>query len=394
MALVDIKIKKARIQDKPYRLYDEKGLFMVITPAGGKLWRWKYRFAGKEKLMSLGQYPEISLSMAREKLFELRRIHAQGQDPMALRKEEKIERLENAENSFQAVAMRWYEHWQVGKSPRYADSVLKRLQKDAFPKMGYRPIRLIETPEIVRLVHDIQNQREAMDIARRALEVIGQIFRFAIAHAIVSRNPVADIRPRDILKPAVTKNYARVSEKELPVLLRAIETYSGSPLTRLAIKLMALVFVRTSELIEARWEEIDWEQKRWVVPAERMKMRTPHIVPLSIQALEVLKTLQLISGQTPWLFPSEVRLAQTMSNNTILQALKRLGYHGKMTGHGFRGVASTILHEQGYNHDHIELQLAHAPRNAVSAAYNHALYLAPRAKMMQDWADYLDKIKR
>jgi integrase len=237
-------------------------------------------------------------------------------------------------------------------------------------------------------------QRGARDIAKRALETTGQVFRFAIAHGYSTRNPASEIRPSDVLKSGRKVNYARVDARELPDLLRAIEVYQGTHVTRLALKLMALTFVRTSELIGATWAEFDTEAARWNIPAERMKMRTPHIVPLSRQALDVLDTLRTLTGQSNWLFPGDRNAKKQMSNNTILKALERMGYKGRMTGHGFRGLASTILHEQGYIHDHIELQLAHAPRNEVSAAYNHALYLEPRTRMMQDWADFLERTQR
>jgi integrase len=236
--------------------------------------------------------------------------------------------------------------------------------------------------------------RGARDLAKRALETTGQIFRYAIAHGHTMRNPAAEIKPRDVLKATVKENYARVDAKDLPALLRQMEVYQGTHVTRLALKLMALTFVRTSELIGARWSEFDFEQKRWNIPAERMKMRTPHIVPLSEQSIEVVRTLYTLTGTGALLFPGDRNAKKPMSNNTILKALERMGYKGRMTGHGFRGIASTILHEQGYDHQHIELQLAHAPRNAVSAAYNHALHLKARAKMMQDWADFLERMQR
>jgi integrase len=237
-------------------------------------------------------------------------------------------------------------------------------------------------------------QRGARDIAKRALETTGQVFRFAIAHGYSTRNPASEIRPSNVLKSRRKVNYARVDSRELPDLLRAIEVYQGTRVTRLALEFMALTFVRTGELIGATWAEFDTEAARWDIPSERMKMRTPHIVPLSRQALDVLDTLHTLTGQSKWLFPGDRNAKKQMSNNTILKALERLGYKGRMTGHGFRGLASTILHEQGYSHEHIELQLAHAPRDAVSAAYNHALYLEPRAKMMQDWADFLERTQR
>ena len=217
--------------------------------------------------------------------------------------------------------------------------------------------------------------------------------RYAVAHGLAERNPAADIKPSDVLKPTKKTNYARLGEKDLPELLHKIDVYDGQPLTKLALHLMALSFVRTSELIGARWDEIELDKKQWRIPAERMKMKTSHIVPLSEQTINVVDKIKDLAADQILLFPSERRDGKTMSNNTILYALYRLGYHSRMTGHGFRGIASTILHERGYNHDHIELQLAHSKRDAVSASYNHALYLEPRARMMQEWADYLEVIK-
>jgi integrase len=231
----------------------------------------------------------------------------------------------------------------------------------------------------------------ALDIAKRCYQMTGQVFRYAIAHGIAERNPAVDVKPSDILPSRRQTNYARVEAKELPALLRAIEAYQGTPVTRLAIKLLALTFVRTSELIGARWDEFDLQAGQWRIPAERMKMRTEHIVPLSLQAIQILQILHSITGKSELLFPGERNHGKPMSNNTILKALERMGYKGRMTGHGFRGLASTILHEQGFDHAHIELQLAHQERNAVSAAYNHALYLKQRAKMMQWWANYIDQ---
>jgi integrase len=264
---------------------------------------------------------------------------------------------------------------------------------DILPAIGSRPLEAIEAPEVVALTKAIE-QRGAHDIAKRALETTGQVFRYAIAHGYAKRNPAVEIKLSDILKTVRKTNYARIDAKELPDLLKKIEVYQGTHVTRLAIKLLALTFVRTSELIEAKWSEFDLEASRWNIPAQRMKMRTPHVVPLAKQTLEALDMLRPLSGGSEWLFPGDRNRSKPMSNNTILKGLERMGYKGKMTGHGFRGLASTILHEQGYQHDHIELQLAHAPRNAVSAAYNHALYLEPRAKMMSDWADYLELTQR
>ncbi len=389
MALTDTEIRKAKAKGKPCRLSDGGGLYLFVTPAGGKLWRWKYRFEGREKLMTFGSYPDVPLSQARERHAAARKLLAKGIDPMAQRKAEKAA----AENSFQSIASVWWEHWQDGKSPRHADYVKRRVEADILPCLGARPIAAIEAPELVAMTKAIE-QRGARDIAKRALETTGQVFRFAIAHGYAKRNPASEIRPSDILKTARKVNYARVDAKELPNLLRTIEVYQGTHVTRLALKLMALTFVRTSELIGAKWAEFDLEAARWDIPLERMKMRTPHIVPLAKQALDVLETLRTLTGESKWLFPGDRNSKKPMSNNTILKALERMGYKGRMTGHGFRGLASTVLHEQGYNHEHIELQLAHAPRNAVSAAYNHALYLEPRTRMMQEWADFLEQTQR
>lgn len=389
MTLTDVQIKRIKPTPKPFKASDGGGLFLWVTPSGGKIWRWAYRHAGRAKLMTFGKYPDVPLSLARERHTEARKLLATGRDPMAERKAEKAA----AEDSFQSIARVWLEHWQDGKSPRHAAYVKRRMEADILPCLGARPIAAIEAPELVAMTKAIE-QRGARDIAKRALETTGQVFRYAIAHGYARRNPASEIRPSDILKSSRKVNYARVDAKELPGLLRAVEVYQGTHVTRLALKLMALTFVRTSELIGATWAEFDLEAARWDIPAERMKMRTPHIVPLSKQALDVLDTLQTLTGKSAWLFPGDRSSKKPMSNNTILKALERMGYKGRMTGHGFRGLASTILHEQGHPHEHIELQLAHAPRNAVSAAYNHALYLEPRGKMMQDWADFLEHTQR
>jgi len=393
MALTDTQIRKAKVIDKAYRMGDVGGLYLLITPAGGKLWRWKYRHDKEEKLMSFGKYPDVSLVLARERHAEARKLLATGIDPMAQRKVEKTAQMASSVSSFQSVASLWMEHWQNGKSPRHVDYVKRRMEADILPCLGARPIAEIEAPELVTMTKAIE-QRGARDIAKRALETTGQVFRYAIAHGHTRRNPASEIRPSDILKSMHKVNYARVDAKELPQLLKAIEVYKGTPVTRLAIKLMSMTFVRTSELIGAKWAEFDMENARWDIPSERMKMRTPHIVPLAAQAIEVLEMLRTLTGESEWLFPGDRSAAKPMSNNTILKALERMGYKGRMTGHGFRGLASTVLHEKGYAHEHIELQLAHAPRNTVSAAYNHALYLEPRSKMMQDWADFLEHTQR
>ncbi len=393
VGLTDTAIRRSHPTEKPYKLADGKGLYLLVNPSGGKLWRWKYRYNSKEKLMPFGSYPEVTLADARARHAQARRLLAAGSDPMAERKAKKEAVIETSENPFSEIAALWFDHWKVNKSSRHVDATRRRLEANVYPTIGDRPIALIEPRELVAMVKAIE-ARGVGDLAKRALETTGQVFRYAIAHGYASRNPAVEFKPSDVLRPTKKVNLARVEALELAGLLRAIEVYRGKVVTRLATKLLALTFVRTSELIEARWEEFDFEARRWNIPAERMKMDTPHIVPLSRQTIEILEMLRTITGSGPLLFPGERDSKKPMSNNTILFALKRMGYGGRMTGHGFRGLASTILHEQGYDHEHIELQLAHAPRNAVSAAYNHALYLEPRAKMMQDWADFLEQTQR
>jgi integrase len=391
--LSDSQLRKLKHSPTPYRMTDGRGLFLLVTPAGGKLWRWKYRYQGSEKLMSFGGYPDVSLVDARELHAAARKLLAGGVDPMAKRKEDKQAAALGDTRSFRAVALLWLDHWKVDKSEQHVGTTTRRLDANVFPGLGARPIDEIEAPDLVQMAKAVE-ARGVGDLARRTLETTGQIFRYAIAHGYCKRNPAADIKPGDVLKPTRSRNLARVDATALPALLRAIEVYQGKVITRLAMKLMALTFVRTSELIGAQWSEFDLEARRWNIPAERMKMKTPHIVPLSTQAVELLGLLRGVTGGGELLFPGDIDHRKTMSKNTILEALDRMGYGGIMTGHGFRGLASTLLHEQGWPHEHIELQLAHAPRNAVSAAYNHALYLEPRAKMMQAWGDFLEQTQR
>ena len=391
--LTDTRIKTAKPREKVYKLTDERGLHLSVYPNGSKLWHLRYRIEGKERTASLGKYPEVSLAEAREKRDQMRKLVANGIDPVQSQKADKEAKKLAQTNSFEAVARIWFEGWKAARSPRHAEYVIRRLEADVFPVVGSRAVSEIQAPELVKMMKAIQ-RRGALDIAKRCYQMTGQVFRYAIAHGIAERNPAGDIKPSDILPSRLKTNYARVDTKELPALLRAIEAYRGTPVTRLAIKLLSLTFVRTSELIGARWDEFDLQAGQWRIPAERMKMRTEHIVPLSLQAMQILQILHGVTGHSKLLFPGERIHNKPMSNNTILKALERMGYKGRMTGHGFRGLASTILHEQGFDHAHIELQLAHQERNAVSAAYNHATYLKQRAKMMQWWGDYLDHLLR
>lgn len=383
--LTDSLIRSVKRTSQPRKLSDGGGLHLLVAPNGGRYWRYSYRFNGKQKTLALGVYPDVGLAKARARHQEARQSLVDGIDP-SLKKQ-----MEG--KSFEVVAREWHAHWKAGRSERHASYVMKRLEANIFPEIGSLPLSEIPTSAFRNAVQKVE-RRGALDIAKRTLQSCGQIMRYAVANDLTSHNPVASVKPADVLKPHKRRNYPRVTAKELPDLLRAVDSYVGAKHTRLALQLMALTFVRTSELIGARWSEFDMKALRWDIPQERMKMRTPHIVPLSKQSLVVLKKLKEISFDRKLVFPGDVNPAQPMSNNTLLYALYRMGYRGRMTGHGFRGVASTILHEQGWPHEHIELQLAHQERDDTSAAYNHALYLAARAKMMQAWADHLDALRR
>jgi integrase len=367
------------------------GLYLLVAPTGGRLWRFNYRFQGKQKTASYGAYSDVPLALARERHAEVRRMLAVGLDPMDERKAGKTAQREAAANTFEKVARAWLDHWHPSVEENTYSYALRRLEADVFPTIGSVPVSNIPASAFRDMAQ--ATAKRAPHVAERLLGTCNQIMRYAVAHDLAERNPLADIKPSDILPARQSENFARVDAKELPALLHAIDHYRGRERTRLAMQLMALVFVRTSELIEARWDEFDLDAARWVIPGARMKMRTPHTVPLSRQALDVLARLRELTGDSPLLFRNDRDHERPMSNNAILKALESMGYKGQMTGHGFRGVASTILHEQGWPHEHIEVQLAHQKRDAVSAAYDHAQYLPQRIKLMQHWADYLDGLR-
>lgn len=355
MALTDTAVRQVKHSGRPAgdKHADGQGLYLLVK-ATGKYWRMDYRFAGKRKTLALGVYPAVGLAKARKARDSARELLAEGTDPSSAKRAEKLALKTAASNSFEAVARDWWVQWSSARSERHVDYVLRRMEADVFPEIGARPVDGIEAPELVRMVKKIA-ERGALDIAKRVMQTSGQVFRYAIAHGRATRNPVTDIRPSDILPARKKQNYARVSAKELPDLLRKIEVYQGNSITRTAMKLIAMTFVRTTELIAARWEEFDLDGARWDIPAERMKMKTPHIVPLSMQVVTLLRSLHTLTGHNALLFPGERDHDKPISNNTILGALERMGYKGRMTGHGFRGVASTLLHEMGYEHAHIEL---------------------------------------
>lgn len=392
MPLTDKAVKNAKAGDKPVKLFDGGGMFLLVTPAGQRYWRLKYRVNGKEKLLALGVYPDVSLAVARKKRDEAREKLAAGIDPNEAKREVKRTARIAAASSFEAVAREWFDNQRVGWTETYAEKVIHSLEIDAFPKIGSRPISSIEAPEMLEIIRAIE-ARGVRETAKRLLQRSRAVFQYAIMTGRCTRNPSADIDAETILKkgPGV-QHMARVKPLEIPQLMRDIAAYPGEPVTRLALELMALTFVRTKEMIRAQWAEFDEAAAEWRVPPERMKMRDPHIVPLSRQSLVVLEQLRQINGDRPHVFYS-VHGRAPLSNNTMLFALYRMGYKSRMTGHGFRGLAATMLRELGYSRDVVDRQLAHAERNQVTAAYAHAEYLPERRRMMQHWADHLDKLK-
>jgi integrase len=387
MPLTDRAIRNAKPGDKPIRLFDGGGMYLEIAPSGGKWWRFKYRFDGKEKRLSLGVFPDVALAAARKRRDEARELIADGKDPGAQRKAAKREAEGRAANSFEAVAREWYAKQSHTWVTTHANDVLRRLEGNLFPEIGDKPIAELEAPDLLAAVQRIE-ERGARDLAHRVLQVAGQVLRYGIATGRCKRDLSADLK--GALAPHKSKHQAAVTAEELPELLRAIDGYGelGDKLTGYALRLLALTFVRTGELIGAQWQEFDLDAAVWIIPAERMKMKTEHVVPLSRQAVEILRELQAIGGGSRYVFPGR-NPDKPISNNTMLFALYRLGYKGKMTGHGFRAVASTILNEAGFRPDVIERQLAHCERNDIRGAYNRAEYLPERRKMMQQWADML-----
>jgi integrase len=398
MPLTDVKIRSAKRREKSYKLGDSGGLYLEVSTAGGKYWRWKYRFGRKEKRLAFGVYPDVSLKAAREKRDSARQQLANGIDPGEARKAEKV--AQGGAESFEAIAREWHAKFSPGWEPSYGDRILRRLEVDIFPWIGKRPIAEIKAPELLAVLRRIES-RGAQETAHRAKENCGQVFRYAVATGRAERDPTGDLR--GALPPPKEKHHASIIEpKKIGPLLRAIDAYEGYFVTKCALRLAPLVFVRPGELRQAQWPEFDLEKYEWRIPAERMKMRQQHIVPLARQAVEILVELEPLTNRvflsrpdTPrFVFPSARTGERPMSENAILAALRRMGYtKEEMTGHGFRSMASTLLHEQGWNHQAIERQLAHAERNAVSAAYNFAEHLPERRKMMQAWADYLDGLK-
>lgn len=402
--LNDTTLRNAKPGAKDKRLNDGGGLYLLIKPNGAMWWRFDYSIHGKRKTLSVGVYPTIGLADARRKVEEARTSVANNKDPSDTRKEVKAARqlaVENANrldaglpivDSFEYVAREWHAKFKAKWTDDHASRLMTRLENDVFPYIGKRPIDQIDALELLEVMQRME-ARGVIDTTHRALQNCGQIFRYGVLTRRCSRDPSGDLR--GALTPVITKHHASITEpKQIAGLLRAIDDYQGSFASMCALKLSALTFCRPGEIRHAEWIEIDFGSKQWRIPAEKMKMRQQHIVPLSRQVIELLTRLQEVTGSCKYLFPSERSQSRPMSENTVNAALRRMGYSKEeMTAHGFRSMASTRLNEMHFNRDHIERQLAHSDANDVRAAYNYAEYLPERTKMMQTWADYLDELK-
>jgi integrase len=397
MKLTDKACRSASVDEgkKLKKLSDGFGLFLEVKENGSKHWKQKYRFLGKEKKISYGPYPKVTLAEAREKRDVTLKLLREGINPQEERNAKKREQYLNAENTFENIAREWFDVYKSEVKDKTAQTTWGRLERDVLPLVGNRPIKDINAPEIVSLLKRIE-ARGAHELAHRAMNHIGQVLRYALATGRAERDFTTDLK--GLLKQPKTKHHAAIEPREIPDFLHTLHKNDARlfPQTRIAVEFLMLTFVRTNEMIAAKWSEFDLKDRMWTIPAERMKMGSPHLVPLSKQIMELLHELQELNvTNSEWVFPSKAGPRKHMSNNTVLGALKRMGYQGRMTGHGFRALAMTTLKERlNVRHEVIDRQLAHAHRNSVTAAYDRAKFLPQRIQMMQDWADYLDDLCR
>lgn len=389
MALTDTAIRAAKPRDKLYRLADAQGLCLEVTTAGGKLWRLRYRFEGKAKMLGLGAYPTITLVQARERRDTARKLLAQGVDPSAHKQQEKAAAAAKV-LTLESLAREWYDYNQPRWALATASKAKQYLESDIFPVIGKRPAAEVQRPELVDLVRRIE-QRQAFNVARKVRQWLSQIFRFGLAKGVVPGNPATDLDVVAAHAPR-TRHHPHISEAELPELLEKLEAAQCDFTSKIAIRLLLLTAVRPGELRLAPWEEFDLDSATWTIPAARMKARRPHIVPLQRQAVVLLRALHELTGTYPLAFPGRNDRARPMSENTVNKALSTMGYEGRQTGHGFRHLLSTSLNTRGYNRDWIERQLAHGDQDSIRDTYNHAHYLEQRRDMMQAWADSVDAL--
>lgn len=385
-------VKAAKPKDKIYRSFDGGGLYLEVKPAGSKYWYLKYRIAGKEKRLFIGVYPQKTLKEAREDRDDAKKLLGNGIDPSELKQQAKRAGAEVREDGFENVGREWFAKFKPSWKENHSKRIIRRLEADVFPWIGNRPCAEISAPELLTVLRRVE-ERGAIESAHRVKQTCGQVFRYAIATGRAERDPSQDLK--GALPPPKKSNFATITKpEEIGALLRAIYSYEGHFVTLCALRLAPLVFVRPGELRHAEWSEINFEGSEWRIPAEKMKMGAIHIVPLSKQAVAVLKEIEPLTGRGRFIFPSIRTRKRPMSENTVLGALRRLGYSKEeMTGHGFRSMASTLLNEQGWNRDAIERQLAHSERDGIRAAYNYAEYLPERKKMMQAWANYMDSLR-
>ena len=392
MSLSELKVRNAKAKEKFYKMTDGDGLYLLIAETGRKLWRFRYRFEGKEKLLALGKYPEISLLDARRRRDDARKLLANGVDPGAVRKAQKQSKIEDTE-TVEVIAREWHEKFKSTWTEGHADKLRRCLERDVFPWIGTRPIKEIKAPELLTVLRRVES-RGVLEGAHRVRGICNMIFRYAVATGRAERNPAQDLIGS--LPPVKEKHLAAIIEpKKVRELLLAIDGYSGSYVVKLALQLSPLVFVRPGELRHMEWEEVNFENDLWSIPAEKMKMREPHLVPLSRQAKKILEELNKLTGTSKYAFPSGRTYDRPMSNNAVLAALRRMGYtKDEMTPHGFRAMARTMIDEVlQIRPDFIEAQLAHRVSDPLERSYNRTHHLNERRKMMQTWADYLDGLK-
>lgn len=383
-------VDTAKPKDKPYKLADGGGLYLLVNPNGARYWRLKYRVAGKEKLLALGVYPDVTLADARAKRDEAKRGIAGGIDPNEAKREEKIAREANVRNTFQEIACEWHSSKLYKWSEGDASDIMEAFNKDVFPYIGKKPIAEIKPLELLNVLRRMEG-RGATEKAKKVRQRCGEVFRYAIVTGRAEYNPAPDLT--SAMQGHESKHYPFLNTSELPTFFEALSGYSGSMLVVLAARLLIITGLRTGELRGAMWQEIDADAAVWEIPAERMKMRRPHIVPLSLQAQAIIMRIREMTGRYPYIFPGRNDPRKTMSEASINQVFKRIGYAGRVTGHGFRHTMSTILHEQGYNTAWIETQLAHVDKNSIRGTYNHAQYLDGRREMLQWYADYMDALE-
>ncbi|EFH6607411.1 tyrosine-type recombinase/integrase, partial [Escherichia coli] len=380
MPLNDMQIRRAKPEAKAYTLGDGQGLSLLVEPNGSKSWRFRYRYAGKPKMISLGVYPTITLAEARARRDEARKIVAEGKNPSEVRKEQKLALRIQSENAFEKIAREWHQMKSAKWSAGYASDIIEAFQNDIFPYVGTRPVGEIKPLELLNVLRKIE-KRGALEKMRKVRQRCSEVFRYAIATGRAEFNPAADLS--SALEVHKSNHFPFLKSDEIPDFLRALDSYAGSRLVQIATKLLMVTGVRTIELRAALWQEFDLDNAIWEIPAERMKMRRPHLVPLSTQVLGFLNELKSMTGNYRYVFPGRNDPNKPMSEASVNQLIKRIGYAGKLTGHGFRHTLSTILHENGFNTAWIEMQLAHVDKNTIRGVYNHAQYIEDRKKMMQ-----------